>query len=251
MKKLIFSLFIAAASFSAAAQDPTRTTLHLIGDSTMSIKPNLYYPERGWGMTLPGFMSQELEILNHAANGRSTKRFIDEGRWGKALSEMKEGDYVLIQFGHNDQKKEDPARYASAEKDYPAYLHRYIKDVREKGATPMIASSICRRHFDEQGNLKHTLDDYVNAARDVAEDEKVAFFDMNKLTCDYFEQEGDAATVRYFLRIPPGVYTRYPDGKNDDTHLNTLGAAVVAQFFIKDLKAKGHPLAKYVYRETL
>ena len=251
MKKLIFSLFIAAASFSAAAQDPTRTTLHLIGDSTMSIKPNLYYPERGWGMALPGFMSQELEILNHAANGRSTKRFIDEGRWGKALSEMKEGDYVLIQFGHNDQKKEDPARYASAEKDYPAYLHRYIKDVREKGATPMIASSICRRHFDEQGNLKHTLDEYVNAARDVAEDEKVAFFDMNKLTCDYFEQEGDAATVRYFLRIPPGVYTRYPDGKNDDTHLNTLGAAVVAQFFIKDLKAKGHPLAKYVYRETL
>ena len=72
MKKLIFSLFIAAASFSAAAQDPTRTTLHLIGDSTMSIKPNLYYPERGWGMALPGFMSQELEILNHAANGRST-----------------------------------------------------------------------------------------------------------------------------------------------------------------------------------
>lgn len=251
MKKLIFSLFIAAASFSAAAQDPTRTTLHLIGDSTMSIKPNLYYPERGWGMALPGYMSQELEILNHAANGRSTKRFIDEGRWGKALSEMKEGDYVLIQFGHNDQKKEDPARYASAEKDYPAYLHRYIKDVREKGATPMIASSICRRYFEDNGDVRYTMTDYVNAAREVAKEENVTFFDMNKFTCDYLQEVGDEASVKFFLRIPPGIYTRYPEGKSDDTHLNTLGAAWVAQFFIKDLKAKDHPLAKYVYRETL
>lgn len=251
MKQLLFSIALLLASGQSLAWDPTRVTLHLVGDSTMSDKTNLAYPERGWGQLLPQYMNQELEIVNHAANGRSTRRFIDEGRWALVLSELKEGDYVLIQFGHNDQKADDPTRYASADNDYPAFLHQYIKDVRDKHAIPMIASSICRRHFDEQGKLQRKLLDYAAAARQVASEENVDFFDLNEQTCGFLNAIGEPESRQYFIQVPPDLYTRYPEGKTDNTHLNVVGAAKVAQFFIRDLRERNHPLAKYVYRDSL
>ncbi|MDC8829440.1 rhamnogalacturonan acetylesterase [Alteromonas gilva] len=254
MKKLLLlclALTMTSMSAGSLAWDPTRVALHLVGDSTMSNKPNLAYPERGWGQLLPEYFSNELEIVNHAANGRSTRRFIDEGRWALVLSELKAGDYVLIQFGHNDQKVEDPTRYASAEKDYPAFLRRYIAEVRAKDATPMIASSICRRHFDEQGNLQRKLLDYAAAAREVARDEEVEFFDLNEQTCGFLKDIGEPASRQYFIQVPPDLYTRYPEGKTDNTHLNVVGASKVAQFFIRDLRKRNHPLANYVYRDSL
>ncbi|GGF77225.1 rhamnogalacturonan acetylesterase [Alteromonas lipolytica] len=251
MKHILCTLLLSLVCFGASAWDPTRVALHLVGDSTMSNKPNLAYPERGWGQLLPQYMTEELEIVNHAANGRSTRRFLNEGRWALVLSELKAGDYVLIQFGHNDQKEDDPARYASADKDYPAFLRQYIKEVRAKDATPMIASSICRRHFDEQGNLQRKLLDYASAAKQVAESEGVEFFDLNEQTCGFLKNIGEPESRQYFIQVPPDLYTRYPEGKTDNTHLNVVGAAKVAQFFIRDLKARKHPLANYVYRDSL
>ncbi len=251
MRYLLVIIALLTVSNGAFAWDPTRVALHLVGDSTMSDKPNLAYPERGWGQLLPQYINNELDIVNHAANGRSTRRFIDEGRWALVLSELKEGDYVLIQFGHNDQKESDPSRYASADKDYPAFLRQYINDVRSKNATPMIASSICRRHFDNQGNVKRTLTEYAFAAKQVAQQENVEFFDLNNQTCEFLQAVGDEQSKQYFIQVPAGLYTRYPDGKIDNTHLNVVGAAKVAQFFIRELKATKHPLAKYVYRDTL
>ncbi|QJR82813.1 rhamnogalacturonan acetylesterase [Alteromonas pelagimontana] len=233
------------------AQDLTPVTLHLVGDSTMANKPNLAYPERGWGHLLPHFVSPELEIRNYATNGRSTRSFIDEGRWSSVLSEIKEGDYVLIQFGHNDQKKEDPVRYASPDKDYPAFLKRYIEEARTKGATPMLASSICRRHFSSDGKLERTLLEYAAAAKKVAKAEDVAFFPLNEKTCALLAETGDEESQKFFLQVPPDLYTRYPEGKIDNTHLNVIGASKVAQLFVRELKAQNHPLANYVYRETL
>ncbi|MCY7297194.1 rhamnogalacturonan acetylesterase [Alteromonas sp. a30] len=249
LKRASWLLFIALSTQVNAGH--TRPTLHLVGDSTMSNKPNLAYPERGWGQLLPQFISPELEVRNHAANGRSTRRFINEGRWGMVLSELGKGDFVLIQFGHNDQKQSDPARYASVDTDYPAFLKRYIKETREKGATPLIASSICRRHFTPEGVLKLTLTDYADAARKVAKEENVAFFPMNKRTCDFLKDIGEPASNHYFIKVPKDLYTRYPDGKSDNTHLNVVGAAKVAQFFVRELKAQDHELTKYVYRDTL
>ncbi|WP_338143860.1 rhamnogalacturonan acetylesterase [Bowmanella dokdonensis] len=221
-----------------------------MGDSTMSDKPNLAYPERGWGQLLPQFASPTLNIVNHAANGRSTRRFKDEGRWQMLLSELKEGDYVLIQFGHNDQKKEDPARYASVERDYPQFLGDFIADIRKKNAIPILASSICRRHFKD-GKLDRNLKDYAEAARKVAQREKVDFVDLQSLTCDFLAETGEADSQQYFIQVPADLYARYPEGKSDNTHLNVQGAAKVAQFFVRDLLRQQHPLAKHFYRQRL
>lgn len=226
-------------------------TLHLVGDSTMSDKPNLAYPERGWGQLLPGFLLPQLHVVNHAANGRSTRRFINEGRWQMLLTELSAGDYVLIQFGHNDSKQSDPARYAAADGDYQLFLNQFIQQVREHGATPMLASSICRRNFDQQGKLTRDLANYAAAAAQVAADKNVSFFDLQQLSCDLIDRLGKADSQPYFIQIPAGLYQKFPDGKVDNTHLTLQGASRIAQMFVHELQRQQHPLANYVYRDLL
>ena len=179
-RTIAFLLLIGMASARAETQ-LSSISLHLVGDSTMSDKPNLAYPERGWGQILPEFGLPQLSIKNHAANGRSTKRFVDEGRWDSVLSSLSANDYVLIQFGHNDQKREDPARFANADTDYANYLSQFIDDVESKGANAIIASSICRRHFTDTGVLKRTLTDYAAAAQRIAREKEVLFVPMLSL----------------------------------------------------------------------
>ena len=225
--------------------------LHLVGDSTMSDKPNVAYPERGWGQLLSQFLTPQLTVVNHAANGRSTRRFLNEGRWQLLLSELGKGDYVLIQFGHNDSKQSDPARYAAPDTDYQSLLKKFISDVRERGATPMLASSVCRRNFADDGSLKRDLADYAKAAAKVAAESEVSFFDLQQHSCGLWQQLGKAAAQPYFIQIPAGLYAKFPQGTVDNTHLSVQGASKMAQFFVRDLKAQQHPLAAYVYRELL
>lgn len=226
-------------------------TLHLVGDSTMADKPKLAYPERGWGQLLPEFLLPSINVKNHGANGRSTKRFYDEGRWQVLLSELSEGDFVVIQFGHNDQKQDDPVRYADPDLAYPQYLTQFISDVKNKGANALIASSICRRHFDENGKLKRTLKDYAQAAQKVAKENDIPFVPMNAVTCELLQAVGEMRSHDYFIKVPPDLYARYPDGKTDDTHLNVVGAAKVAQIFLRELEKMKHPLTRYVYQDSL
>ena len=251
--RLLLSLFLLGLSLilPAQAQQPSTVTLHLVGDSTMSDKPNLAYPERGWGQLLPEFLLPQLKVTNHAANGRSTRRFLDEGRWQLLLSELGKGDYVLIQFGHNDSKQSDPARYAAADSDYQTFLTQFIADVRQRGATPMLASSICRRNFTADGSLTRDLADYANAAAKVAKAAKVSFFDLQQLSCDFWQHLGKDASQPYFIQVPAGLYQKFPDGKVDNTHLTLQGASRIAQFFVQELKRQQHELAFYVYRELL
>jgi len=225
--------------------------LHLVGDSTMADKINLNYPERGWGQLLRAFMLPELSIINHAANGRSTLRFLNEGRWQLLVSDVAAGDYVLIQFGHNDQKQDDPARYAAVDSTYPQLLRRFISEVRSKGAIPMLATSICRRSFNDKGVLENNLADYAEAARKVAASEKVELFDLNRQSCADLTRFGPANSQAYFIQVPAGLYQQFPDGKIDNTHLSVQGASWIAQLFVRDLTARQHPLAKYVWRELL
>ena len=225
--------------------------LHLVGDSTMADKINLAYPERGWGQLLPQFMLPELSIINHAANGRSTLRFLNEGRWQLLVTELKPGDYVLIQFGHNDQKQDDPSRYAAADSTYPQLLSRFIAEVRAKDAIPMLATPICRRSFDEKGQLENNLANYADAMRKVATQEKVTLFDLNSQSCADISRFGLAASQAYFIQVPAGLYQKFPEGKTDNTHLNTQGASWIAQLFVRELKKQQHPLAALVWRELL
>lgn len=246
---LLLSFYFGLTQAQAAEITPVK--LHLVGDSTMSDKPNLAYPERGWGQLLPQFLLPQLTVVNHAANGRSTKRFLDEGRWQLLLSELGQGDYVLIQFGHNDSKQSDPARYAAFDSDYQTFLTQFIADVRSRGATPMLASSICRRNFAADGSLKRDLADYANAAAKVALEAKVSFFDLQQHSCDFWQQLGKDASQPYFIQVPAGLYQKFPDGKVDNTHLTLQGAGKIAQFYVQELKRRQHPLANYVYRELL
>lgn len=255
MKTLSTLLAVGALSISLLlplqASELKPLKLHLVGDSTMSDKPNLAYPERGWGQLLPQFLSPQLTVVNHAANGRSTRRFLNEGRWQLLLSELSKGDYVLIQFGHNDSKQSDPARYAAADSDYQVFLQQFISDVRERGATPMLASSICRRNFAEDGSLKRDLAEYATAAAGVAKQTEVSYFDLQQQSCSLWQQLGKAAAQPYFIQVPADLYAKFPDGTEDNTHLSVQGASKMAQFFVRDLKAQQHPLAAYVYRELL
>lgn len=228
-----------------------KAKLHLVGDSTMSYKPELAYPERGWGQLLPEFMLPQLTIVNHAANGRSTRRFISEGRWQLLVSDLRAGDYVLIQFGHNDQKHDDPVRFAAADGDYQLFLRRFIQEVKARDATPMLASSICRRNFNAEGQLKRDLADYAKAAAKVAAEEQLAFFDLQQQSCDFIEQQGPVGSQPYFIQVPAGLYAKFPEGKTDNTHLTLQGASRIAQFFVRDLRAQQHPLAAYIYQELL
>lgn len=225
--------------------------LHLVGDSTMADKVNLAYPERGWGQLLPEFMLPGLSIINHAANGRSTLRFLNEGRWQLLVTELKPGDYVLIQFGHNDQKQDDPSRYAAADSTYPQLLSRFIAEVRAKEAIPMLATPICRRSFDEKGQLENNLANYADAMRKVAAQEKVPLFDLNAQSCADISRFGLTASQAYFIQVPAGLYQKFPEGKTDNTHLNTQGASWIAQLFVRELKKQQHPLAAWVWRELL
>lgn len=248
--RLVFLLSLSLL-LPAQAKELAPVTLHLVGDSTMSDKPNLAYPERGWGQLLPAFLLPQLKVVNHAANGRSTRRFLNEGRWQLLLSELGKGDYVLIQFGHNDSKASDPERFAAADTDYQHFLKQYIAQVQEKGAIPLLASSICRRNFAVDGHLTHDLAAYASATAKVANEAQISYFDLHKLSCDFWQQLGVADSQPYFIQVPAGLYQKFPEGKVDNTHLSVQGASRIAQFFVQELKRQQHPLASYVYRELL
>jgi lysophospholipase L1-like esterase len=166
----------AAEDAPAAAPGPVakiHPALHLVGDSTMADKPiDPPNPERGWGQLLPQLFKEPARVVNHAVNGRSSKSFRDEGRWANLLAQLEAGDFVLIEFGHNDEKKEDPKRYAAADTDYKENLRRFIREVRAKGAAPLLATPINRRKFDAQGHLSETHGAYPDAMRAVAAEEK-------------------------------------------------------------------------------
>lgn len=213
--------------------------LHLVGDSTMADKPPLpVFPERGWGQLLREFMVEPARLVNHAANGRSTRRFVDEGRWAHVLAQLSAGDFVIVQFGHNDQKDDDPKRYAPAQTDFKAYLRSFIADVKAKGATPILATSVARRKFDSSGRVVQTLGDYPQALRDVAAETGVTLIDMNLLTTQQIQALGPEASKAMFMHIAPGRYDALPQGRTDDTHYVEAGARATAALAAQALRTQ-------------
>ena len=172
---------LALAAIVGAIAEPT-VDVYLVGDSTMADKPTPETnPERGWGQLLPHFFDEHVAIHNHAVNGRSTKSFIDEGKWGAVEHALKPGDYVFIQFGHNDEKVEDSARYAAPYTAYRKNLERFVAETRAKGATPILFTPIVRRKFNAQGTLEDTHGAYPLVVREVARDLNVALVDLQTL----------------------------------------------------------------------
>ncbi len=251
MKKKIAYLLLLPLALAISAyrqQAAPELTIYLIGDSTMADKPGTpeENPERGWGQLLPQFFNEKIAVKNHAVNGRSSKSFLDEGRWDAVLKELKSGDYVFIQFGHNDQKEADPSRYTNPWTGYRRNLEKYVNETLAKGAHPVILSSIVRRNFNEEGTLVDTHGAYPFVARQVAEQMGVPFIDMQLLTEDYVAGLGPEKSKEIYLWVEAGKYEKFPDGKVDNTHLNLKGATEYARLVVEEIRKMGLPLAGYL-----
>lgn len=244
MKKNFTTLFIFLFAIIFAQQKPT---LFLIGDSTMADKENPdKNPEHGWGQMLPALMTSDINIRNHATNGRSSKSFRTEGRWNKVMQQLKKGDFVIIQFGHNDQKVNDSSRFTNPYIQYRANLERYVRETRAKGATPILMTSIVRRNFNENGVLIDTHKEYPLVVRLVADNLKVPFVDLQLLTEQLEIAYGPEKSGKLHLHYKEGEDPYYPKGKDDDTHLSELGATLVAQMTARNLKSMKTGLEKYI-----
>lgn len=227
---LIF-LLICIQSFN---QKPT---LYTIGDSTMAdkIKPD-ENPENGWCQVLPSFFDlNKITIDNRAVNGRSTRSFINEKRWESVYKSLKKGDYVFIQFGHNDEKIADSTRYTNPHTAYRYNLIRFVTEAREKGAIPVLFSSIARRNFNEHGVLVGTHGEYPIEARLVAQEYNVPFIDLGYFSEVLEQSYGPEKSKDLHLHFKAGEHPYYPEGKADDTHLSYKGALEIAKIVVTEL----------------
>ncbi|WP_029273490.1 rhamnogalacturonan acetylesterase [Flavobacterium sp. KJJ] len=232
MKKyIIITLLISSVCFSQ------KTTLYTIGDSTMANKKDPdRNPEHGWAQVLQPFFKDNILVVNKAVNGRSTKSFINENCWDSIYKKLKKGDYVFIEFGHNDEKIEDSTRYTNPHTTYRYNLIRFVKETREKGATPILLTSIARRNFNEKGVLVPTHGDYPLETRLVAQEYKVPFIDLEYYTELLEQSYGPEKSKQLHLHFKAGENAYYDKDKADDTHLSLKGATAIAQIVVDQIK---------------
>ena len=240
MKKYILSLIILVLVTGFTSSDK-KIKIFIAGDSTAQT----YKVERdglikGWGQMLPEFLDDNVEVVNHAMGGRSTKTFLNEGRWDKLMAQVRKGDYVFIQFGHNDASTR-PERHASRA-DYRDNLLKMIQDVRDKKAHPVLLTSVVMRTFVNGSLTDDRLKEYPVIMRQIAREFNVPLIDINQKTRDFITVLGDKKSVAYYRHSEPGEDPAKPDGVKDDTHMMEKGATQVACFVaegIKELKLKG------------
>lgn len=238
--KFLLLLFIA---LNLSAQ---KITIYGIGDSTMAdkVKPNIN-PEHGWLQVFPQFVTADVRIINKAVNGRSSKSFIEQKRWDSIYKKLQKGNYVFIQFGHNDAKAEDSTRYTNPHTAYRHNLIKFVTEAREKGAIPILFSSITRRNFNDKGVLISTHGEYTQEARLVAQEYKVPFIDLEYYSEVLEMTYGPEKSKALHLHYKAGEDPYYPDGKADDTHLSTKGATEISKIVVRELGVVVPELKKY------
>jgi len=243
--KFRFALIISTCLFfSFTAKDPMR--VFLIGDSTMADKLPADFPETGWGMPFSKLFNEAVEVQNHAYNGRSTKSFRREGRWAKVQAQLKKGDYVFIQFGHNDAKASDTARYAPSQTDFRENLTRYVAETRAKGGIPILLTPTQRRKFDSTGVFIDQHADYPNVVREVAAKEKVLLIDIEKESKKYISSEGPEGAKKMFLHYPVGIFRKFMKGAADDTHFSPFGAMKISDMVAEAILASNEHLRSFL-----
>ncbi len=241
---LVSGLVNAAAGTGVNPQD-SKPQLFLVGDSTMAVKAEDRRPETGWGEKLVAKFTTKISIQNHAVNGRSSKSFRDEGRWDTILKQLQPGDFVFIQFGHNDEKVNDPSRYTNPYSSFRANLKRYVEETRSHHATPLLLSSIVRRNFNTAGTLIDDHGPYPAVVRELARTMQIDFIDLNTLSEHFVSGLGVKESANYYLHVPAG-HPNYPKGKTDNTHLNPAGADAIASMVAKALCEKDIALKDYL-----
>lgn len=215
----------------------------MIGDSTASPYDGSTYPRKGWAQVLQDFFDQDsVFVLNKARSGRSSKSYYHEGAgWPAVKTQLQEGDYLFIQFGHNDSKA-DTARFTDPFTSYQEYLGRYINEAQAMGVTPVLLTSIHRNAWEADTlNVEDTHGDYPVAVRELADSLDVALIDMAYLTDSLYEALGYTYTTeQIFLNLPPNLYSAYPMGNEDNTHLQEAGAYELAKLVADELAVMTH-----------
>ena len=233
MKKTLLIL-LAASALAFSLPEKKKIKIFLVGDSTISIKDPKAFPETGWGMPFVNFWDSTVTVDNRAMNGRSTRTFMEEKRWEPVVNEMQEGDYVFIQFGHNDEVP--TKRSYTPEKDFKTNLIKYVKDNRDNKGNPVLLTPVARRKFDSTGNIMETHAVYAQIVRDVAKENNVPLIDLSEKSKALFQQLGPE-TSKYLLNyLSAGEHPNYPEGKQDDTHFNELGARKIAEIVLAEIK---------------
>ncbi|MBT2400141.1 rhamnogalacturonan acetylesterase [Streptomyces sp. ISL-100] len=234
----------AAESRRTATGAAATATVYIAGDSTAQTYRAGYYPEAGWGQTLPGFFTQNVTIANHAIGGRSSRSFIEQGRLAAIHRAIRPGDYLCVQFGHNDATVSNPDRYTSPA-DYKEYLRNdYIRATRARGATPIVVTPVSRRSYNTStGEFNVSFPAYVNAARAVAAEERAPLVDLSELSRVFLTRLGVEPSKGIFLWLAPGQYPNFPNGIQDNTHFQVKGATEMSRLVARAVSGLGLPLS--------
>lgn len=231
--------------FAWMLPEKRKINIWLCGDSTMSIKETKAFPETGWGMPFVYFWDSSVTVINKAKNGRSTSSFRKEGSWNQVMEGAAEGDYIFIQFGHND---EVPTKKTyTTETEFRNNLKQYVKEARDKKANPVLLTPMARRKFNAEGKIEGTHDVYAQIIREVAAEENVPLFDMDKKTQSLYQQYGLEPSRLLFLQLKPGEHPNYPEGKEDNTHFSELGARLLAQMVLQEIREQLPELSQRIY----
>ena len=229
---------VCACLSACTSFNPSPVSVHLAGDSTMVSYSEQSFPQQGWGEALNKYAKDYVTIKNYAKGGRSTKSFIEQNRWKDLTDKIERGDYVIIQFGHNDSTEEDSSLYTTPE-EYKKNMNDFVQSVRDAGGYPIIATSIT------SGKAvlpqKDRLTPYVAAAREVAKEAGCDLVDLNSYAEKVFEDEPDKRPQLYMI-FPRGTYPNFPDGKSDQIHTNFRGAVFYAKAFIEISKKNKYPI---------
>ncbi|WP_179090149.1 GDSL-type esterase/lipase family protein [Paenibacillus sp. FSL H8-0548] len=228
----------------------TVPNVFLAADSTVSSYGASAKPQAGWGQMISRFFTSDVNFVNRAIGGRSSKSFIVEGRLDSLLQELRPGDYMFVQFGHNDASIDNEARYASVP-DYKNYLKLYINGARQRGATPILVTTVTMRYFDQEGKAIPSFVDYVNATKEVAVEMNAPLVDLSALSVAYLNLIGPETSKLVYLHVPAAIYSAFPDGLIDNVHFQEFGAIQIARLVAGAVKQLDIPLAGLVTDVTI
>jgi lysophospholipase L1-like esterase len=243
MKRISSILFLLITT-SFILPEKKKIKIFMAGDSTMAIKDTKASPETGWGMPFVYFWDNSVTVINKAKNGASTRTFREDGLWQSIEQQEASGDYVFIQFGHND---EVPAKKSyTTPQEFQNNLKRYINETKSKNAIPVLLTPVARRKFDSTGHIEGTHEEYSELVRQVASQEKVVLIDLDKISQSMYQQYGEEKSKLLFLHLRKIEHPNYPNGREDDTHFSELGARLVAELVLNTIREKLPALAERI-----
>lgn len=237
MKKILYAIVVLwfTAAFAFAPQKNIK--VYLIGDSTMCEYETNRAPLTGWGMPFKYFFDSTVHIQNRARGGRSTRTFISENRWQPIADSLHEGDYVLMQFGHNDEATEEryKDRYTSVA-DYKTNLIKFIEETRFKKANPVLITPVTRMRFDKDGKIEETHAAYSAAVWEVGKQLNTPVIDLYAKSRELLQQFGPVHSKLLFMQLDTLQHPNYPNGQKDNTHFNEFGARRMAELVLAEIR---------------